>query len=285
MDNSYFELIKQLLTENNIPQIDKQDITNMKKIGEGSQSTVYKCEYKGKVTAIKVMSEIDIKCIIHEIAIIVKLECENIPQFYGVVLDNKTISYVTQFISGKSLDEVDFTKLTFDYKLQVAKEISKTIAYMHKLGCIHRDLKAENIMIDTQSGKVYVIDFGIAKLLDGKTAIITRAKGTMHYLAPEILDVTSLNENKQIVSAVTQAVDVWAFSCLVSYIFSGFPPWCDKYKDTPETIQKLLTKKIIFPVPNNIDNSKIVEIIKLGTVIDYKKRKTMIELDGMLQKI
>ena len=285
MDLPYYELIKKLISENNIPQLDAADVTNMEKIGQGSQSIVYKCEYKGKVAAIKVISEIDIKCIIHEIAIIVKLDCENIPQFHGVILGSNSVSYVTEFISGKSLDEVDIINLSFKIKLKISKEISKTITYLHKCGCIHRDLKAENIMIDTENWKVYVIDFGIAKYLNGKSSVETRAKGTMHYLAPEIFDVININENQQIVSCVTKAVDVWSFACLVSYIFSGFPPWCNKFKDKSEIIQKVLTKKEQFPIPSNIDNAEIMKIIKCGTVIDFKERKTMIEIDDMIQKL
>jgi serine/threonine protein kinase len=285
MDNTYYQVIQQLLTDNCINQLDKNDIKVIKKCGEGAQSQVYKCEYKGDIVAMKVMSEIDIKCLIHEIAIIVKLECEHIPKFIGVILEEKRISYVTKYISGKTLDEAGIDKLSSDFKLSIVKQLSSVMAYMHKANCIHRDLKAENVMLDTDNKKIYLIDFGIAKLLNDKNSIMTRAKGTMHYLAPEILEVKSLSADKQIVSSITQAVDVWAFCCLVSYIFSGYAPWCNKFKDKPETIQRVLTKKEEFPIPTNIDNQSIVKIIKYGTVIDYTKRKTMIELDELIQSL
>jgi len=127
--------------------------------------------------------------------------------------------------------------------------------------------------------------FGIAKILGEKVNVVTRAKGTMHYLAPEVLVVSSVNEDKQIISCVTQAVDVWAFACLASYIFSGIAPWTNKYKDEVLVIQKVLTKGLEFPVPDNITNSKVVEIIKAGTVIDHTKRKSMAELDEMIQRL
>jgi len=265
--------------------LSKSDIQVIKKCGEGAQAQVYKCQYKGAVVAMKVMSEIDIKCLIHEIAIMVKLECENIPKFHGIILEDKSISYVTQYVTGKTLDEIDLSKISFDNKVKMMKDLSKAMAYMHKSNCIHRDLKAENVILDVENFKIYLIDFGIAKILNDKTAVITRAKGTMHYLAPEILDVQSVNEDKQIVSSITQAVDVWAFCCLVSYLFSGIAPWCNKYKDEPSVIQKVLTKKIEFPIPDNITNSKIIDIIKSGTYLDYKKRKTMGELDEIIQKL
>lgn len=285
MDTSYFQVIQQLLIDNNISQIDVKDIKVIKKCGEGAQSRVYKCEYKGDIVAMKVMSEIDIKCLIHEIAIIVKLECEFIPKFIGVILEEKSFSYVTKFINGKTLDEIGIDKLSFETRLLMTKQLSSVMAYMHKENCIHRDLKAENVMVDIDAAKIYLIDFGIAKILNDKRSIVTRAKGTMHYLAPEILEVKSLSADKQIVSSISQAVDVWAFCCLVSYIFSGYAPWCNKFRDKPDVIQKVLTRKEEFPIPTNITNEKIVQIIKYGTQIDPTKRKTMMELDELIQSL
>jgi len=283
--DQYVDIIQKLLKDNNIPQINKSEITVIKECGEGAQAKVFKCQYKGELIAMKVMMEIDIKCLIHEIAIMVRLDCEYIPKFIGIVLDDKKISYVTKFINGRTLDEIDLSKISFDNKVKMIKQLSTAMNYMHKNNCIHRDLKAENVMFDTENFKVYLIDFGIAKILGDKKVFLTRAKGTMHYLAPEVLDVSSVNEDKQIVSVVTQAVDVWAFACLVSFIFSGIPPWCNKYKDDPMIIQKVLTKKYEFPIPDTITNSKIIEIIKMGTVVDYQKRKSMADLDEAIQKI
>jgi serine/threonine protein kinase len=282
MDQSNFDIIKELLNDNNIKQINKSDIKVLKKCGEGAQSQVYKCEFNGEIVAMKVLSKIDMKCLIHEIAVINKLECENIPKFLGVILEEGKISYVTTFIPGLSLDEIDVNKVSYEDKVLIMKQISKTLNYIHKNNCIHRDLKAENVMVDTKNSVVYLIDFGISKLLNDKSAIITRAKGTMNYLAPEILDVKSVNPDKQIVSSITKAVDVWSFCCLVSYIFSGYPPWCNKYKDKPEIIQKALTRKEEFPIPSKIDG-KIAQIIRYGTYIDYTQRKSISEIDEIVQ--
>jgi calcium-dependent protein kinase len=284
MDQPYFEIIKELLTDNDIKQINKSEIKVLKKCGEGAQSQVYKCEYNGEIVAMKVLSKIDIKCLIHEIAIISKIESENIPKFLGVILEETTFSYVTRFIPGVSLDEIDVNKVSYDDKVFLLKQISKTLNYIHKNNCIHRDLKAENIMVDTRKSKIYLIDFGISRILYDDTSIITRAKGTMNYLAPEIFDVKSVNTDKQIVSSITKAVDVWSFCCLVSYLFSGYPPWCNKYKDKPEIIQKALTKKEEFPIPPKID-SKIAKIIKIGTIIDYTQRASMSDIDEIVQNL
>lgn len=286
MDKTYYAVLSQLLKENNIFRINLDDIKKIKLCGKGSQSNVYMSEYKNNIVAVKELYELDIKCIIHEIAILSKLESDNIPAFLGVILDEEknNLSYVTMYIAGKPLDELGVNKLTDVIKISIIKQLAKIITYIHDNNCVHRDLKAENVMIDNNY-KLYLIDFGISKVLNADNEIETRAKGTMNYLAPEILDISTVNETGQIISIVTTGVDVWAFSCLVSFIFSGVVPWTNKYKNKSNLIQVALTKKKEFPIPSIITKTEIVDIIKFGTSIDLKLRKNMKELTEILQKI
>lgn len=287
MDKTYYMVLNQLLTENNINRIGFEEVRKIKKIGRGSQSAVWQAEYKGSIVAVKELLEFDIKCIIHEIAILSRLESEHLPKFMGVILDEnkQNISYVTSFIVGRPLDEIDVNKLSDETKISVTKQLSKIVTFIHENNCVHRDLKAENVMLDNDF-KVYLIDFGISKVLNSDNSIETRAKGTMNYLAPEILDVSTVNDKGQIISVITTGVDVWAFSCLVSYIFSGFIPWTTKVKTGKSTqIQVYLTKKTEFPIPPNIKSPEILEIIKAGTIIDLNQRKSMKEINEMVQAL
>jgi len=151
---------------------------------------------------------------------------------------------MTFFLLGRS----DFKP---EQKLQIIKEIAESINYVHQNKFIHRDLKPENIMID-QNLKVYLIDFGIAKVCSDGIRSITRAKGRIHYLAPETLEAADYTETKDIISIVTNKVDVWAYGCIVSYIFSGILPWCNEYTDHEVVIQKVLVLKTKFPIPKVI---------------------------------
>jgi serine/threonine protein kinase len=287
MDHTYYKVLNQLLTENNIKRIGTEEIKKIKKIGRGSQSAVWLAEYMGRIVAVKELTEFDIKCIIHEIAILSRLESDHLPKFLGVILDETkdNLSYVTSYITGKPLDEIDVNKLSEETKIYVTQQLSKIVTFIHENNCVHRDLKAENIMLDNDF-KVYLIDFGISKVLNPDNTIETRAKGTMNYLAPEILDVSTVNDKGQIISVITTGVDVWAFCCLVSYIFSGFIPWTTKVKAGKSTqIQVYLTKKVEFPIPPNIKSQEILDIIKAGTIIDLNQRKSMKEINEMVQAV
>ena len=59
----------------------------------------------------------------------------------------------------------------------------------------------------------------------------------------------------------------------------------EQYHEKNLEIQKALIQKKEFPIPENINDKNIIEIIKLGTMIDSKNRKTMKELNEIVQKL
>ena len=247
--------IKELMKINNIPRIAFSEVKLNKKIGEGGQAKVYKGIYKDEEVAVKVLDDIDHKCLAHEIVILSNLKHECIPTFFGLIVEEEMIGFVNKYINGKSLDEYKFVEFDEKLKLKIISKLANTLHYIHENTFIHRDLKPENMMLD-QDLNFYLIDFGIAKVMTNMIDTITRAKGTIYYLAPESLEVAELTDKDEIISKITTKVDVWAFGCIVSYIISGILPWTNKYKDNVSAIQKLLLKATEFPIPLDEINSK-----------------------------
>jgi serine/threonine protein kinase len=273
------EAVKQLMQINHIEKIALKDLVLKKKIGEGGQAKVYRGTFNGEVVAVKVLEDIDYKCFAHEIVIIANLKHENIPKFYGIVAEEKVLSLVFQYINGKTLDEFKPKDLDEKLKLYIIKTLGQVLALLHSNKFIHRDLKPENLMLDN-TGKIYLIDFGIAKVCTQDSDFTdTKAKGTLHYLAPECLQVESLGEGDQIISRISTKVDVWAFGCIVSWLFSGYLPWCDTYPDNAAILQDVLTKKKNFSIPKTIKNEFIVNLIKMATVVDPEQRATMEQIN------
>jgi len=177
--------------------------------------------------------------------IIGNLTHECIPKFYGIVIDENVLALVFSYVSGKTIDEYKLSELSADLKFKMVKQLCSVLDYVHASKFIHRDLKPENIILDNDSN-LWLIDFGIAKVCTNTVDIVTRAKGTLHYLAPEALDAEDLTDTEEIISLITTKVDVWAFGCIVSYIYSGILPWCNKYVDNSAVIQKVLVQKKTF---------------------------------------
>jgi len=275
--SNIYETIKELMEINKISKINLKDIKLKKKIGEGGQAKVYRGTLNEEEVAVKVLEEVDWKCLAHEIVIISNLHHDCIPKFYGIILEDKLIGLVNRYISGKPLDEYKLSDFKESDKIKIVKSLANSLDYIHDNKFIHRDLKPENIMIDNKYN-FFLIDFGIAKVMTNQDDTVTRAKGTIHYLAPETLEVAELTDSEEIVSIITTKVDVWAFGCIVSYLFSETLPWCNKYTDNPTVIQKVLLQKKTFPIPENIKNEKIRSIIEKCTINDFKKRISMKEI-------
>jgi serine/threonine protein kinase len=285
------ETIKELMVINKIPKIPLKDIKLKKKIGEGGQAKVYRGTYNNEEVAVKVLEEVDWKCLAHEIVIISNLHHDCIPKFYGIILDEGIIGLVSKYISGKPLDEYNISEFSEKDKIKIAKSLSNALCYIHQNNFIHRDLKPENIMIDADFN-FFLIDFGIAKVITNTIDMATRAKGTIHYLAPETLEVAELTESEEIVSIITPKVDVWAYGCILAYLFSEKLPWCNQYLDNPTVIQKLLLTKKPFPVPTKeinkdkyVKHDEICKLITMCTAVDLKKRADMKAVKELTDKL
>ncbi len=221
-----------------------------------------------------------------ELVIMCHLNHPSIPKFYGIVNEDKNISIVTQYINGENLDKIKLLDLSYDIKFKIIKEIGNVLEYMHVNHMVHRDLKPGNVLIDNNYN-IYLIDYGIAKICANKKNVMTSTKGTLNYLPPESFEVKNLTENEEVISIVTPKVDVWAFGCLVSYIFSGEIPWEKELSGNNNNIayyQQLINQKE-FPIPASISHlHKICEIIKLCTIVDENRRASMSEINDILFK-
>ena len=281
--------ISNLISINNIKKISENELTFSKLIGEGAQSKVYEGYYIRHHCAIKVLKKVDYKSFMSELVIMAHLSHPTIPQFYGVVFENKNISIVTEFITGETLNN-KLSELNFTTKLNILKDIAKVLEYMHVNNIIHRDLKPENILLDKKN-KPYLIDYGISKICANKKNVLTQTKGTLNYLAPESLEVKNFTENEEVISIVSPKVDVWAFGCLMSYIFSGETPWekilnekKGKYYSNISYFKNIINQ-MDFPIPNSILHlKKICELIKLCTIVDENRRISMTEVNDIFFK-
>ncbi len=278
---NFLQTVEKIVDINHIKKIRLEEINIIKKIGEGGQAKVYMGEYDKKKVAVKNMKNVDLKCFAHELVILALLEHENIPKFYGIIREQNVLSLVFEFIEGNTLDQLNIGNFTTQQKYNIIYQLVSCLEYIHNQNFIHRDLKPENIMLDN-NGQIHLLDFSIAKVITNAEFTLTRAKGTLNYLAPECLEQSETSEDQQIISKITSKVDVWAFGCIVSWLFSGYIPWSDKYKDLPPIIQQILMKKLPFSIPKNIQDKNIIKIIEMSTEVDVNKRKSMKDIKDLM---
>ncbi len=96
---------------------------------------------------------------------------------------------VMQYVQGESLAERlrSGSRLPVEQVAQVLYDLAETLDYAHREGMLHRDLKAENVLIERSTGHARLTDFGVAKLRDASPDEWERAHatGTPHYMSPE----------------------------------------------------------------------------------------------------
>lgn len=165
-----------------------------------------------------------------------------------------------------------------EVKIDILRKLADTFNYIHTKGYIHRDFKADNVMVDNDL-KVWVIDFGIAKKSTWTEEVHTKAKGNVFWVAPENFDMDDTNK-----SDVTFKVDIWWFWLLVSFMFSGVEPWTN-YSNSSQKVQWKLIEWYAFPIPKTIEDKSVLDIIKSCTNYDPKQRPSFEQLLEVLKAL
>ena len=171
--------------------------------------------------------------VLNERTILASLRHPFILTCHGAFKDTHSIYFVLELLQGGEL----FTQLRLRGQLEereakfYAAQVLLAFQHMHAKNVAYRDLKPENLVLDSE-GYLKVVDFGLAKVVDGKTWTLC---GTPDYLAPEII----LNEGHD------KAVDYWALGVLVYEMVAGLPPF---YADDPmDVYEKILSARVSMP--------------------------------------
>ncbi|WP_158219732.1 serine/threonine-protein kinase [Ideonella sp. A 288] len=98
--------------------------------------------------------------------------------------------------------------------LRVGARVADALAHAHAHGVVHRDLKPSNVLFDLPTGRVTLLDFGVARIDDGSTTRTGMTLGTPSYMAPEQLAG----------QPATAAVDTYALGVLLFELLTGRRP-------------------------------------------------------------
>jgi len=111
----------------------------------------------------------------------------NIVNIYDVGEEDNVLYMVMEFVDGMTLKEYiqNYSPIAVAEALDIMKQVTSAIALAHENDIVHRDIKPQNILIDTY-GRVKVTDFGIAVALSATSLTQTNSiLGSVHYLSPE----------------------------------------------------------------------------------------------------
>ncbi|KAJ9679594.1 hypothetical protein PVL29_021501 [Vitis rotundifolia] len=246
------------------------------KLGQGGYGTVYKGKLSNEVlVAIKILNDSkgNGEEFINEVGTIGRIHHVNVVRLVGFCADGVKRALIYEFLPNESLEKFIFStsikthSLGWEKLQEIAIGIAKGIEYLHQ-GCdqriLHFDIKPHNILLD-ENFNPKISDFGLAKLCskDQSAVSMTVARGTMGYIAPEVLSRNFGNASYK--------SDVYSFGMLLLEMVGG-------RKNIDVTVE---TNQAYFPewVYNQLDQGEDVHIrIEEEGDIKIAKKLTIVGL-------
>ncbi len=164
-------------------------------------------------------------------------EVEGVPYFAMARVHGRTFSDALRAGAFRGIRE----------RAQAVCAAAEAVAHAHARQVIHRDLKPSNLFLD-ESGRVLVMDFGLAKRLDDSTRLTLTGQmlGTPQYMPPEQVEGE--------VARVGPASDVYSLGAVLYEALTGRPPF--EGSTVPELLAKSLSRD---PVPPRIVDRRVPE--------------------------
>ncbi|KAK6516710.1 hypothetical protein TWF506_006602 [Arthrobotrys conoides] len=190
-----------------------------------------------------------------EIETMKDLDHANIVQYLGCERKDLSISIFLEYIPGGSVGSC--LKKHGKFEESVVRDLTRQmldgLAYLHREGILHRDLKGDNILLDLD-GTCKISDFGISKKTEdiyGNDAS-NNMQGSVFWMAPEVV-------NPKKGQGYSAKVDIWSVGCVVLEMFAGRRPW--ENEETIGAIFKIGSEKKAPPVPDDVSQHVTPEAI------------------------
>ena len=224
-------------------QIDQYEI--LSRIGVGGMGEVYLAhdtKLRRKVALKLVRAGMDSAELVarfrHEERILAGLNHPNIAQLYGAGVTSEDVPFFAmEFVEGARIDEFCKSQaLTTAARLQLFRKVCAAVHYAHQRLIIHRDLKPSNILV-TAEGEPKLLDFGIAKLVEGQDAM-TQLQTLPGAMTPDYASPEQVRGE-----AMTTVSDVYSLGVLLYEILTGERPYRLKTRTAAE-VARAVTDEI-----------------------------------------
>lgn len=210
---------------------------------EGGYSYVYLVtrnteKYVMKVTKNKLKKEELKRSFYQEVTVLSLFHHPAMVPFIGYCVDDNKGKIYLKFIEKGSLDDniqKNCTKVADQlwdetHKYIISYGIARVMKYLHSHNILHRDLKAENVLLD-EDLHPYVTDFGTSKAVDDARNTATVKQTTLYIMPPELISDPKFNRTKEI--------DIYSYSMILYYL------WTEKRPYSPQEPPLSIVQKVV----------------------------------------
>jgi serine/threonine-protein kinase len=147
-----------------------------------------------------------------------KLSHPNIVPIYDIGAEGKLHYIVMEYVEGRSLKQIlEEKKLDPEKALRIAYTVARALQFAHEHKIVHRDVKPANLLVD-RAGRVRVLDFGLARSLDGKGLTASSVMvGTPYYMSPE----QAFGDPEEL----DHRTDLYSLGAVLYEMLTGRPPF------------------------------------------------------------
>jgi hypothetical protein len=220
-----------------------------REIGRGGMGIVYRAKDKRlkRIVAVKVLPpefgyRSDIKTrFLREAETAAQLNHPNIVPIYSVDESDGLVYFVMACVDGSTLarELQERGRMSAEDTRRIMREVTEALAYAHGRGVVHRDIKPDNILLDGETGRAMVTDFGIARAVqeggDSRLTATGMAIGTPTYMSPEQAVGDKVIDGRS---------DLYSLGIVAYQMLAGEPPFVAA--NTPSMLMKHLSEQ---PVP------------------------------------
>ena len=201
-----------------------------------------------------------------EIKVLEKLKHKNIIRLKGYFEDDEMLYLVLEYMPCRDCSKLFKHKLpTKSQTKNMMKQMIKAVAYIHKKGIVHRDIKLENVLVDKHFN-IKLIDFGLCAIKETEFDLLHDTLGTLRYTAPELIKGEGYNES----------VDIWGLGVIFFMLLTGEFPFNGSSK---ESIFRRIQEKTLHFSKYGLSKQEI-SLLKSMLTKDPEQR---IEIEDLLE--